>query len=451
MKKFTYQPILKAQFGDMLLGYLDVAKDYVMNESPLAPLMKSNNLRGRKKYNMHEFKKCNTGQCAKYANNQLQLRGRNIYGSAWNQSTKPIMDGYRGLKRPKEYNFNDVHNYNLDAAENLQKRLNINNLNKNRVYSVSMYYTGSPYQRLAFKQGTNNRANTHTGNLLYDGKQWVIEHNFHGTVMRDPLSDLLGSGHNIGVTQISYKQGEQIPKAQFGWIARRLKSAFTPIKTTVNEIKQQLPERKPAHAIYLHYPNFVGRSSNALKIAGKDIGKAIGDPDLPVGHAASILVDDKGNATYYEYGRYAGEGFGHVRSTIKGGNWRRRRLPRQRNEENDSAYVARIQSRLPYTNTGSYQAMTIPDVDTEKATKWIEQQANDSNRPEYSIANNCSNGACTTILPFRRSITFNPTNILKLPNGTLLSQAWSLIPNSTGNNAAFMRTQASKVYNMNNK
>lgn len=76
-----------------------------------------------------------------------------------------------------------------------------------------MYYTGSPYQRSAFKQGTNNRASTHTGNLLFDGKQWVIEHNFHGTVMRDPLSDLLGSGHNIGVTQISYKQGGLIPKA----------------------------------------------------------------------------------------------------------------------------------------------------------------------------------------------------------------------------------------------
>ena len=93
--------------------------------------------------------------------------------------------------------------------------------------------------------------------------------------------------------------------------------------------------------------------------------------------------------------------------------------------------------------------MTIPDVNIEKATEWINQQANDSNRPEYSITNTCSNGACATILPFRRTTTFNPTNILKLPDGTLKSQLWSLLPNSTGNNAAFMRTQASRVYNMN--
>ena len=80
------------------------------------------------------------------------------------------------------------------------------------------------------------------------------------------------------------------------------------------------------HAIYLHYPNFIGNSKNAFKIGNFDPGEAIGNPQLPVGHAATILIDDEGNANYYEYGRFAPNNGNLIgteqRASVKGGNWR---------------------------------------------------------------------------------------------------------------------------------
>ena len=119
----------------------------------------------------------------------------------------------------------------------------------------------------------------------------------------------------------------------------------------------------------------MGRSSNAIKIGNVDIGQLIGNPSIPVGHAAAIFIDPDGKSTYYEYGRYEPKN-GHLigtekRPTSKGGNWRRISLKPQRPGEDDSTYVTRIQSSLPDTNTGAYQAMTISNVDTKKAAEWI--------------------------------------------------------------------------------
>ena len=58
-------------------------------------------------------------------------------------------------------------------------------------------------------------------------------------------------------------------------------------------------------------------------------------------------------------------------ATRKGGNWRHFKLPKQSVGENDSVYVARVQNILPYTNTGAYQAITIPSVDVKRATQFI--------------------------------------------------------------------------------
>lgn len=204
------------------------------------------------------------------------------------------------------------------------------------------------------------------------------------------------------------------------------------------------------HAIYLHYPNFVGHSSNAIKIGNMDLGKMIGDPDVPVGHAATILINPDNTATYYEYGRYPGKGFGHVRPTTKGGNWQRLKLPPKNVGENDSAYVARIQDQLPDTKTGTYQAMTIPNVDTEKAAQWIANQANNVNRPEYSaFGNTCANGACNAIIPFQIIPEYHNSQGSNNEGYSVKSKLWSILPNSTGDIASKVRKRASKVYIMN--
>lgn len=212
---------------------------------------------------------------------------------------------------------------------------------------------------------------------------------------------------------------------------------------------------KYGHAIYLHYPNFKGASKNAIKIGDFDPGEAIGNPSVPVGHAATILIDKNGNGGYYEYGRYEPKN-GHLigtaqRPTVKGGNWRYFELPPQKAGESDSAYVARIQEKLPDTKTGAYQAMTIPDVDTAAAIEWINSQANDPNREEYGIDNTCATGACKASLNFRKKKHFNPFERYNHKGYNILSDIWSLIPGSTDSYARRARTASTKVYTMNKK
>ena len=76
------------------------------------------------------------------------------------------------------------------------------------------------------------------------------------------------------------------------------------LKRVKEELNSEIERRDNGHAIYLNYPNFVGESKNAIKIGDLDIGEMIGNPQFPVGHAATILIDNNGNANYYEYGRY---------------------------------------------------------------------------------------------------------------------------------------------------
>ena len=219
---------------------------------------------------------------------------------------------------------------------------------------------------------------------------------------------------------------------------------------------QETPEQeipRSGHAIYLHYPNFKGASRNAIKIGDFDPGEAIGNPSIPVGHAATILIDENGNANYYEYGRYKPEN-GHLigtaqRPTVKGGNWRHFKLEPQKAGESDSAYVARIQGSLPDTKTGAYQAMTIPDVDTAAAIEWINSQANDPNREEYGIDNTCATGACKVSLDFRKKKHFDPFKIFNYDGYDIGSKLWSLIPGSTDSYAQRARASSTGVYTMN--
>ena len=208
------------------------------------------------------------------------------------------------------------------------------------------------------------------------------------------------------------------------------------------------------HAIYLHYPNFIGNSKNAFEIGNFDPGEAIGNPQLPVGHAATILIDDEGNANYYEYGRFAPNNGNLIgteqRASVKGGNWRQFKLPRQEAGENDSVYVSRIQKMLPDTKTGAYQAMTIPSVDVRRATEFIQNEANNKNRKEYGIFNTCATGACNATLNFRKNKLNNKKYADNRAGYSEAALNWSRLPFTTDSYATKAREAASKVYIMNN-
>ena len=211
------------------------------------------------------------------------------------------------------------------------------------------------------------------------------------------------------------------------------------------------------HAIFLHYPNFKGAAGNAVKIGGIDVGNVLlGKTKLPVGHSAAILVDKNGKADYYEYGRYTPEK-GNVigkeqRKTAKGGNWRHFNIyDRYRPKDNDSTFVSRIQEQLPYSDTGAYQILSIPSVDTKKARKWIMSQADDPERSEYGITNICSTGACDAILPFRTRKDFHPGNEDDQRGYSNAAIGWSYIPWTSDNYAEDMRKAANNIYIMNYK
>lgn len=273
-----------------------------------------------------------------------------------------------------------------------------------------------------------------------------------GNVTNRAIQNAINMGYNVDINsgKITRTKPTQ-PKISFkttsgsGYIPSN-QFKYTPTQKETSEY---------GHAIYLHYPNFKGASKNAIKIGDFDPGEAIGNPSVPVGHAATILIDKNGNANYYEYGRYKPEN-GHLigtaqRPTVKGGNWRHFELPAQKAGENDSVYVARIQGLLPDTKTGAYQAMTIPDVDTAAAIEWINSQANDPNRKEYGIANTCATGACKASLNFRKKKHFNPSEKYNHEGYSTASSIWSILPGSTDTYARKARTSSTKVYTMNKK
>ncbi|MBO4850668.1 MAG: hypothetical protein J5529_07160 [Prevotella sp.] len=166
--------------------------------------------RGKEIYKMHKIGTFFSPECAVYVNRLLnQIPG----GSAWNHTyTTPYIDGYKGISKTNRNgsNYQNHFSYNLDAADNFKRKFNVNQLDKSQTYVVNMYYAGSPWDYKSRSKGNSWSEGTHTGLLVYNGNKWVVRHNFHGDIMEDPLSDLIGTKYNLGITSLS------IPKNRRG-------------------------------------------------------------------------------------------------------------------------------------------------------------------------------------------------------------------------------------------
>lgn len=147
-----------------------------------------------------------TQDCARFGNCQMQDDGYISNGHAWtrhnNQQT--IYSGFNTKERPKTYDLNKVVNYNLNAADDVANNFNIDDLDKDSVYSVGMYYMGSRAQERAYNEGVDGATNTHTGNLIFDKdlNDWVVKHNMYGKEVTNRYSDVLGSKGKYGITGI---------------------------------------------------------------------------------------------------------------------------------------------------------------------------------------------------------------------------------------------------------
>ena len=142
-------------------------------------------------------------QCAAYSNDHLRKEGANIYKNAWNFTVGQYLSGYEGLKRPnKNASYQELQNYNYNAADNLANKLDTTTLNRNLDYPVNLYYSDSPYAREAFNDGTQGRTGSHTGYLRSINGSWKLIHNVHQNVRQNNLPDVLGSKNETGITWI---------------------------------------------------------------------------------------------------------------------------------------------------------------------------------------------------------------------------------------------------------
>jgi hypothetical protein len=114
----------------------------------------------------------------------LRDNGYITYGNAWNLKNVDVLyNGYKGMKKPAEYDRKAIERYNHAAADSVYKNFDSTTLDKSKPYSVNMFYNGSPAQEKAYEQG-DNVTGTHTGLLTFNPSQnkWYVTHNIHGTI-----------------------------------------------------------------------------------------------------------------------------------------------------------------------------------------------------------------------------------------------------------------------------
>ena len=151
----------------------------------------------------------------------------------------------------------------------------------------------------------------------------------------------------------------------------------TPINSPA--VKKEQPQHD-GYAFYISYPEH----SISTKGTGYEwMGSSI--PGIK-GHAASIIVDGKGNATYHTYGRYNDMG-----------SYITKKLPAVKPGEDRQAYLKRIRPHLEYADKNEpVNAAYVPNVDSTKSRAYYQSKPNQG---KYNIKNGttCAGEACRGI------------------------------------------------------
>ena len=173
-------------------------------------------------------------------------------------------------------------------------------------------------------------------------------------------------------------------------LASSLGQTFGGQETAVQQLAQQQKQKsdaakqnlnKTGQAFYISYPEH--------KIGTKGTGFSFVGDTVPIikGHAASIIVDDRGNATYHTYGRYDGDM----------GSYKTWSLPAMQKGENQEAYLKRIRKHLEYNDSNEpVNATHIPSVDYKKARAYYKEQPEKGNYSFFD-GTTCAGEACRGI------------------------------------------------------
>lgn len=142
---------------------------------------------------------CETGECAKWANNELRRNypGMSIGGHAWNRfrygqvNDPSAYSGYSGMSD----NYYPRDNYrNFVASQRFAQGIDTTKLDKTRPYLLNMWYQGTQLRNSnqAYNEGYKSDnlgriTGTHTGNLYWNGNQWRVNHNMSGLIYDVPF------------------------------------------------------------------------------------------------------------------------------------------------------------------------------------------------------------------------------------------------------------------------
>lgn len=156
---------------------------------------------------------------------------------------------------------------------------------------------------------------------------------------------------------------------------------------TINE-KGVLVEPDPSKIVKTGKAFYISYPEHKISTSGTGLEGVFGThlPTPISGHAASIIVDDEGNATYHYYGRYGDNGSYHTKT-----------LPKWKQEISEEDYLKSIRPHLEYTNNNEpVTAVYIPEVDATKARNYYRERPNTG---KYNLFNGttCAGEACAGI------------------------------------------------------
>lgn len=131
-------------------------------------------------------------------------------------------------------------------------------------------------------------------------------------------------------------------------------------------------------AFYISYPKHpISTGGTPLKYI---------TPTLPLGHAASIIMDENGNATYHTYGRYGNRG-----------SYITKALPSMLKGESKQAYLERIRPHLEYADKNEpVKATYVSKVDSKKSRQYYKDEPQKDNYG-FIIGSTCVGEACNGI------------------------------------------------------
>ena len=151
-----------------------------------------------------------TEECATFSNTWMRNNGIDAGGDAYQVGRRysPVINGYDGINLQRGVSNKQIMDYHRQAADKVQQNLDTLSLQKGHMYPVNMYYNTSPHMQEFYNKALDENTKTpgtHTGVLYNNGNQWMVGHNIHGTILNNPVSEVLGgksNPHKYGITAV---------------------------------------------------------------------------------------------------------------------------------------------------------------------------------------------------------------------------------------------------------